>query len=185
MGRRNPQITKHCVICGKTFKVYPSEATQQCCSKKCGAALRASHGKAGGSAWSQEAKSRRAKDEQVLGRLAAVQSDGVKAAMELPESQKGPQNRESLVWILIDPAGGYHKAVNLLDWARKNKSLFFPGDVPEEIAVMRVSSGFRAIAATMRGGRKNSRPAMTYKGWSLAELPRPKKPEDDQHDNNL
>ena len=36
------------------------------------------------------------------------------------EGQKGSQNREALVWRLIDPDGNTHKAVNLLDWARQN-----------------------------------------------------------------
>lgn len=114
-----------------------------------------------------------------------LQPIGVKAAMNIPGGQKGPQNRESLVWILVDPAGVFHKAVNLLDWARKNKGLFFSEDVPEEITAMRISYGFRAIAATMRGGRKNSRPAMTYKGWTLSGLPTVKKPEDNEHNNKI
>ena len=79
-----------------------------------------------------------------------LQPIGVKAAMNIPEGQKGPQNRESLVWILVDPAGVCHKAVNLLDWARKN-----------------------------------SRPAMTYKGWTLSGLPTVKKPEDNEHNNKI
>lgn len=178
-------IEKMCVICGTPFKVYPSEADRQCCSRKCGAALRARHGKAGGSAWSAEAKSRRAADESVRAQLAAVQEAGVKAALHLPEGQRGPQNRAALVWVLIDPSGVHHKAVNLCDWARKNRLLFFPPDVPEDAAVLRITSGFRAIAATLRGGRKNSRPATSYKGWTLADLPRPKKPVDDDYSNRL
>lgn len=178
-------IEKRCTICGKTFKVYPCEKERQCCSRKCGAALRARHGKTGGSAWSDEAKRRRAADKTVRDRMEKLQPIGVKAAMNIPGGQKGPQNRESLVWILVDPAGVFHKAVNLLDWARKNKGLFFSEDVPEEIATMRISYGFRAIAATMRGGRKNSRPAMTYKGWTLSGLPTVKKPEDNEHNNKI
>ena len=179
-------ITKQCVICGKPFQVYPSEQDRQCCSKKCGAALRAKHGKAGGSPWSQAAKSRRAADQQILDQLAGIQAAGVQAALNLPSGQKGPQNRESLVWILIDPAGGYHTAVNLKDWARKNRAQFFPDTMPEDDAVKRIAAGFQAIATTLRRGcQKNGRPAMTYKGWRLAEPPRPKKPEDDEHDNHL
>lgn len=178
-------IEKMCVICGTPFKVCPSESNQQCCSRKCGAALRARHGKAGGSAWSAEAKIRRAADKAVCAQMDQLQPIGVKAAMSIPEGQKGPQNRESLVWILVDPAGVYHKAVNLCDWARENRFLFFPQDMPEEVAVLRITSGFRAIAATMRGGRKNSRPAMSYKGWRLAELPEAKKPGDDNYDNKM
>lgn len=185
MGRRNPAIVKQCVICGTSFKVYPSESSQQCCSKKCGAALRARHGKAGGSAWSEEAKRRRSNDQQVQEQIASLQPIGMQAAMRLPEGQKGPQNRESLVWVLIDPAGGYHKAVGLADWARENRLLFFPPSVPNTVAAVRIVSGFRAIASTLRGKRQNSRPALTYKGWRLAGLPEPKKPEDNNFDNKI
>lgn len=35
-----PKIKKICVVCGKPFEVYPSESGIQCCSRKCGTALR-------------------------------------------------------------------------------------------------------------------------------------------------
>lgn len=43
--------------------------------------------------------------------MQTLQSIGTSAALELPAGQKGPQNREALVWQLIDPDGNTHKAV--------------------------------------------------------------------------
>lgn len=95
----------------------------------------------------------------------------------MPAGQKGPQNREALVWQLIDPDGNTHKAVNLLDWARKNHLLF------EDVAAKRIAEGFKAIATSIRGTRLKSRPVTSYKGWQLAGLPTPKMTDDDNFDN--
>lgn len=168
-------IEKRCVICGKPFKVCPSAMAQQCCSRKCGAALRTQHGKRGGAHWSAAAKTKFRENEKAIRAREISSQAGLAAASALPESQRGEQNREALVWLLIDPCGSYHEVVNLLDWARKNKDLFFPPDVSEDVAAMRISSGFRAIASSMRGVASRQRPVSTYKGWRLAELPQPKK----------
>lgn len=88
------------------------------------------------------------------------------------------QGKEALVWRLIDPDGNTHKAVNLLDWARKNYLLFFDEDVPEDVAAKRIAAGFRAIATSIRGTRLKC-----YKGWQLAGLPTPKTADDDNFDN--
>lgn len=168
-------IEKHCVICGKTFRVCPSEKERKCCSKKCGAALRTQNGKRGGTHWSEEAKENLRKSEKAKRAREISSQAGLAAAKALPESQRGEQNREALAWLLIDPSGNYHEVVNLLDWARKNKELFFEPDVPEDVAAMRISCGFRAIASSMRGVASRKRPVSTYKGWRLAELPQPKK----------
>lgn len=176
-------IKKFCAICRKAFYVSPSEVEQQCCSKKCGAALRLKNGHLNNAAWSNAAKARRAADPKIQMQMHALQPVGVAAALKQPEGQRGPQNREALVWVLIDPAGGYHKAVNLNDWARKNCRLFFQDDTPEDVAAKRISAGFKAIASTMRGNRGKSRPAMAYKGWRLAGLPSPKTADDNNFDN--
>lgn len=103
--------------------------------------------------------------------MASIQQIGVAAALSLPEGQRGPQNRESKVWELIAPDGTHITVTNLLDWARNNYTLFEPpcGDV--DAAAMRVSSGIRAIAASMRGAKSRERPVSSYKGWGLAKLP--------------
>lgn len=51
-----PKIKKICVVCGKPFEVYPSESGIQCCSRKCGIALRPMHGKRKLKGWDQESK---------------------------------------------------------------------------------------------------------------------------------
>lgn len=168
-------INKTCVICGKAFTVPPSEAQQECCSKKCGAALRTKHGLRE-IRWSDEAKQRRSQDPTIQNQMKRIQKVGVEAALKLPEGQRGEQNREAKVWTLIDPDGNYHRVVNLLDWGRKNKGLFFEPDVPEDIAARRIAQGFRAIASYMRGVASRTRPVTTYKNWRLACLPEDKEP---------
>lgn len=174
MARKGPQIEKTCVICGKHFKVFPSDQ-KRCCSKKCGAALRTKNGKRGGTRWSNDAKNAFRENPAAVKAREKSSPKGLTAAFAIPEGQKGPQNREALVWILVDPSGNYHKAINLLDWARSNRELFFPSDVPEEVAARRIASGFRAIASSMRGVASRNRPVQSYKGWRLADLPQSKK----------
>lgn len=180
---KGKSLKKICAICGKPFYASPSEVNQQCCSKKCGAALRLKNGHVNNAAWSEEAKARRATDPEIQAHIQTLQSIGASAALKLPAGQKGPQNREALVWRLIDPDGNTHKAVNLLDWARKNYLLFFDDDIPEDVAAKRIAAGFRAIATSIRGTRLKSRPASSYKGWQLAGLPTPKTADDNNFDN--
>lgn len=176
----------NCVICGKPFVIHPSD-TKQCCSAKCGAALRKRNGlttpkgsvprQAIAAAAASEVAQRYRKNFGV---------DGTAAALKLPQGQRGAQNRTALSWILIDPQGVYHKAVSLQDWARKNRALFFPDSVPEDVAVKRIRTGFGAIAASMRGAQsRKDAPVFTYKGWRLAELPREKSGSDDEYDNAI
>lgn len=103
--------------------------------------------------------------------LSDFQRIGTNAAMMLPESQRGPQNRTSKIWILIDPSGSHVPVVNLLDWCRENYTLFEPPCENIENAAHRVASGFRAIASSMRGVKSRKRPVSSYKGWGLAKVP--------------
>ncbi len=172
-----------CVICGKRFWASPS-GKEVCCSISCGVEYRRQRGTLGGNPWSLNAKLKRRADPKVKAQINAIQPIAAKAAMAIPEGQRGPQNRESLLWILIDPQGGYHKAVNLYDWARKNRLLFFSPSVPEDVAARRIAHGFYAIAATMRGTpSRKGKPAMSYYGWRLAELPRDPSETDKAYDN--
>lgn len=172
-----------CVICGKPFRASPSDK-MVCCSIACGVELRRQRGTLGGSPWSLAAKRRLRANPKVQAQIRAISGSGLEAAMALPESQRGPQNRSSLLWVLIDPQGGYHKAVNLYDWARKNKGLFFGPTVPEDVAVRRIAHGFYAIAGTMRGtSSRKGKPAMSYYGWRLAELPRDPSETDKAYNN--
>lgn len=176
----------NCVICGKPFIIYPSD-TKQCCSAKCGAALRKQNGRTTpkGSV-PRQAMAAAAASDAVQQRRKNFGVDGTAAALQLPQGQRGAQNRTALSWILIDPQGVYHKAVSLQDWARKNRALFFPDSVPEDVAVNRIRTGFGAIAASMRGAKsRKGAPVSTYKGWRLAELPREKSGSDDEYDNAI
>lgn len=103
--------------------------------------------------------------------MAAIQPNGTAAAAAIPECQRGPQNRESKVWVLIRPDGQRLTVTNLLDWARQNYKLFEPACTDPDAAAVRVAKGFRAIASSMRGVKSRQRPVSTYKGWSLDDLP--------------
>lgn len=174
-----------CVICGKQFQASPSDK-EVCCSRACGVEYKRRRGTLGGHAWSLNAKLRRKADPDVQTRMGTLAENGHKAAMAIPEGQRGPQNRESLLWILIDPQGGYHKAVGLKDWARKNRMLFFGPSVPEDVAVQRIAHGFYAIASYMRGtSSSNGRAVTSYYGWRLAELPHEPSETDKSYDNAL
>lgn len=172
-------MEKRCVICGAIFKAPPSAKTVTCSpacrSKRAAMASAKRHIK-----WSQESKARRAGDEKVRQQMAIIQQVGAKAAMAIPEGQRGPQNRESKVWELIDPEGNHIIVTNLLDWARQNHTMFEPPCDDIDAAAMRVSAGFRAIASSMRGVKSRQRPVSSYKGWSIASIP--SKKEDHKND---
>lgn len=103
--------------------------------------------------------------------MKSLQKAGLEAAMAVPENQRGPQNRTSKLWILIDPLGNHVPVMNLLDWARENYTLFEPPCDDVDKAAYRVASGFRAIASSMRGVPSREHPVSSYKGWGLAKIP--------------
>lgn len=163
-------MLKHCIICGAAFKSPPSDK-KVTCSPACRSIRAAQSARTAKRTWSQEAKSRRTTDPNVLAQMAHLQPIGVSAALSLPEGQRGEQNRESKIWELIDPGGNHIIVKNLLDWSRRNYTLFEPADADPEAAARRISSGFKAIASSIRGVKSRQRPVSTYKGWSLAALP--------------
>lgn len=162
-------MDKKCVICGAVFQAPPS-SKKVTCSKDC-QSKRAAMAAKRGHKWSEAAKSRRAEEKAKDGSFDAIRVKGTAAALELPEGQRGPQNRESKVWVLIDPSGNYVPVVNLLDWCRENYTLFEPPCDDIDRAAMRVSSGFKAIASSMRCVPSRQCPVTTYKGWGLAKIP--------------
>lgn len=106
----------------------------------------------------------------------SVQPLAVAAHMAQPENQRGEENRFAKCWVLVDGSGNYHYVINLLHWARENYALFEPYAADPEKAAKRIASGIMTIASSMRGVPcRKARPSMTYKGWRLADLPRPKK----------
>lgn len=121
-----------------------------------------------------------ANDPAIQERMLRFQPIGTAAAMALPEGQRGPQNRTSKIWELIDPNGNHIIVTNILDWGRNNYTMFEPDDADPEKAATRIRSGFAAIACSMRGVKSRKRPVSTYKGWGLASLPQNK---EDSHDD--
>ena len=164
------KMEKRCVICGAIFQAPPS-SKKVTCSPACRSIRAANAARTADRRWSDEARQRRSQSMDIRDALAAIQPKALAAAAALPEGQRGPQNRESKVWVLIRPDGQRLTVTNLLDWARQNYKLFEPTCTDPEAAAVRVTKGFRAIASSMRGVKSRQRPVSTYKGWSLDELP--------------
>lgn len=70
-----------------------------------------------------------------------------------------------------DPEGNHITVTNLLDWARKNYTLFEAPTDDIDAAAKRIQCGFGAIASSMRGVKSRKRRATSYKGWWLYRLP--------------
>lgn len=153
-----------CVICGASFGTPPSN-NKRTCSSECSSVLRSRSHKGVRNVWSAESR-QRLREKPTPPQLAK----GMPAAMSLPESQRGEQHRDALVWHLIDPGGNHVTVVNLNEWARINLRLF--GETDERGAI-RIAAGFRQIALSMAG--KTKRNVYRYKGWQLAEPPTAKK----------
>lgn len=162
-------MDKKCVICGAVFQAPPS-SKKVTCSKAC-RSKRAAEAAKRGHKWGYAAKRRRANDPAVKLQICKIQPIGHAAASAIPEGQRGPQNRESKTWELISPDGTHITVTNLLDWSRNNYTLFEPPCDDADAAAIRVSTGFRAIATSMRGAKSRKRPVSSYKGWGLARLP--------------
>lgn len=153
-------ITRHCVICGAPFDVYPSDPARTC-SPACRSALKSRSQTGRKHPWC-EASKQRLRDKPKPEQLAL----GHAAAMALPDSQRGSGHRDCKVWRLRSPDGQDYTAVGILPWARENAWRF--GETDEDGA-LRIAAGFRQIALSARG--KTKRPVGSYKGWTLLDLP--------------
>lgn len=166
------KITQACVICGRLFDSYRSD-NRVTCSDACRRlrAAKSSHERP--RKWGEEAKKRRAESDDIKAQMDELQPRAVQAALAIPEGQRGPQNRESKIWVLVDPSGNQVPCTNLLDWARNNYRLFEPQtpEVERDKAARRISNGFQAIASSMRGAPSYKRTVSHYKGWGLLSLP--------------
>lgn len=171
MVDREITVVKKCVICGAEFSTPPSN--NKCtCSPACSSQWRSKkhmgvHFKKG-AAGREKARIAAAK----TGNL----KNGTAAALQLPEGQRGPQNREAKIWHLRDPEGNPVVAVNLLDWARKHTQDF--GMEPTDAAANNIASGIRQIKLSMEGKiRRNGKPMTiaSYKGWTLVAWEEKKK----------
>ena len=156
-------LTKTCVICGGPFEAYPSDP-KRTCSPACCRELKRRSQTGRRHPWSDESR-QRLRERPTPGQLA----NGTRAALALPEGQRGPGNRESKVWRLRSPEGQDYEVVGLLPWARENAWRF--GETGEDGA-RRIASGIRQVDRCMRG--KTLRAVGSYKGWTLLESPRRK-----------
>lgn len=154
---------RQCVICCAWFDTPPSN-NKSTCSRECSRQWRSMQHIGVKNKWSEEARER-LREKPTPPQLAC----GTAAALQLPEGQKGQQNRESMVWELIAPDGSHIVAIGLEDWARRNAWRF--GETEE--TAYRISAGFRQIAQSIRG--KTKRTVSSYKGWGLAGEPIDKK----------
>lgn len=163
-------MEKQCVICGAVFQAPPS-SKKVTCSPACRSIRAANAARTSKRRWNEDARQRRSQSSNIRDMMTAIQPKASAAAAAIPEGQRGPQNRESKVWILVRPDGHRFTVINLLDWARQNYKLFEPTCTDSEKAAVRITKGFTAIASSMRGVKSRQRPVSTYKGWSLDELP--------------
>lgn len=106
-------MIRQCVICGAEFDTPPS-SNKRTCSPACSAAWRSQQHKGRHNKWSASAKRNAAAAAEKTGNLA----HGTKAALALPEGQRGPQNRNAKIWHLRTPDGEPVVVTNLTDWAR-------------------------------------------------------------------
>lgn len=166
-------MERKCVICGAVFHCYPSDNKVTCspaCRSKRAAQSAARTKK--GTRWTDEQRERLKTDEKRREQMASIQAVGVAAALSKPEGQKGISNRAGLLWILIDPCGRKHAAINLMDWSRENYEIFFPQATDVDHAAETIHAGFMAIAASMRGvPSRLGQPVESYKEWRLDRLP--------------
>lgn len=160
-------MIKRCVICGKEFKSPPSDKVVTC-SPECRSerAKRAILERGGADILHTPKVYKKIKENpNMKERMKNLQVIGMTAAMQLPGNQKGVQNRTGKLWILIDPSGNKHAAINLLQFIRDNAELF--GIIPDdEKSIRRISYGFRAISRTL-AGTNSGRPVYHCREWGL------------------
>lgn len=158
-------MIKRCVICGKEFKSPPSDkvvtCSPECRSERARRALIAR----GNIFRTPEILKKIKESPKKKAHAREIQPLGKKAAMELPGGQKGIQNRTSKLWILIDPSGHKHAAINIAQFIRDNAKSF--GIEPDdERSVHNIYSGFRVIARTI-AGTNSGRPVYHCREWGL------------------
>lgn len=158
-------MRRRCVICGAEFDTPPSN-NKITCSPACSRLRKSQSHQKKRNSWSEEAKASARAAAEKTGNL----QYGAAAALKLPEGQRGPQNRNALIWHLIDPEGNPVTVVNLQDWARQHAKDYF-GMEPTDRNASSIASGFYQIKRSMEGKlrRKSGAPVSlsTYKGWGL------------------
>ena len=160
-------MIKTCPICGKSFSAPPTGRAT--CSAGCSSIYRSKKHRGVSNTWSDNARQRLRHNSTHIAQAKKQIKIASAAAAKLPESQRGPQNRESKVWIIRSPDGQTLRIVCLTDWIRQNYLLFEPDTKDPDKTCNRIRSGFAAVAASLRGTRKG-RPAGSYKGWQLISV---------------
>lgn len=160
-------MIKRCVICGKEFKSPPSDKVVTCSPKCRSERARKAILERGGAdiLHTQKVYKKIKENPNMKERMKNLQEIGTNAAMQLPGNQKGIQNRTSKLWILIDPLGNKHAAINLIQFVRDNHEAFGI-DKNDAGAIHSVSSGFRAISKTL-SGNNSGRPVYHCREWGL------------------
>lgn len=122
-------------------------------------------------AWSPDARTRQSRRLKKMGQTESARR-GLEAAMAKPDSQRGPNHRESKRWVLIAPDGKRFEIINLMDWARRHAHWFddVQNEADRQCVANNIRSGFGGIVQSMIGRKKH--PCFTYKGWRLGDWPR-------------
>lgn len=159
-------IERKCIICGNSFRCYPSDK-RVTCSKDCQRERARRQIKKSPVKWGEEARKRLSQK----GKTSNLRL-GTEAAKRSPAAGRFETNHTAKVWTLIDPDGGEHVVRNLRLWARDHTELF---DKPcTDKSAVQITSGFAAIAQTLkraRGVKGKPNGATTYFGWRLKKLP--------------
>ena len=160
-------IIRKCVICGKDFTCYPSD-NNVTCSKACRRERQRRIQTGKSIKWSEASRQRLS----ALGHTDNLKL-GIAGAQKSPLSGRFETNHEAKIWVLVSPTGQKIVVRNLLLWARNNTQLF--GKPPGDTSAQQISSGFRAIAQTLKGNRGalgKPRGVLSYFGWTLDGLPK-------------
>ena len=165
-------MIRRCVVCGAEFSAPPS-SKKITCSPGCSSKRKSASHLGKRNLWPLEARRRLAHDRRGFG-YSPASMRGRAIASALPDSQRGPRNRESKCWILVDPSGNIHHVTGLLDWARKHAEDFdtLRDEEDRERVAHNIRAGFGNIVRSILHQPKH--PVYTYKGWSLKGPPMPK-----------
>ena len=161
-------MIRKCVICGREFSTPPSN-NKITCSGDCSLIRKADSHRGKSNKWGPEAVARARQRAKEHPSITEALSRGTAAALKLPEGQRGPQNREAKVWVLISPEGVPQEVVNLLDWARRHAEDYFGVEATDKNA-HNIASGIRQVKRAQEGKfLRNGKPATvsSYKGWQL------------------
>lgn len=161
---------KRCSVCGKGFYA-PESSKKSTCSKECELKNKSATHKGKSNKWSDDAKARFAQSTAHIKQAQAQVVEATKAAMDLPEGQRGQQNRESKVWLVKTPENTVIKIIGLSQWARKNYKLFEPESTDPDATAKRIRAGFSAMSSSLGGYREKTGSMVgQYKGWQLLSV---------------